>query len=123
MGGIFANSFAKQHVPDWVEKLENVSTFPEAGPQNLDESLSDRNEREEWMILSNLCEAFTDSDMENLACERHFDSAGCSELEVAEMPSWLQEQKNNFESAAQVDDDMHASADHISFSVMPKKSI
>ena len=116
--------YAQQHVPDWVEKLENVSTLPEAGPQNLDESPSDQNEREEWMILSDLREAFTDSDMENLACERqHFNSTGFSELEVAEMPSWLQEQKNNFESVAQVDDHMHASADHISFSVMQKKSI
>ena len=61
--------YVQQHVPDWVEKLENVLTLPEAGPQNLDESPSGQNEREEWMILSDLLEAFTDSDMENLACE------------------------------------------------------
>ena len=75
------------------------------------------------MILSDIREAFTNRDIKNLACEQqHYNSSGFSELEVGEMPSWLQEQKNNFQSAPWVDNDMRASADHSSFSLMQKKA-
>lgn len=44
---------AKQHVPDWYEKLQNVWSSEEQEPQN-EQSMQPVTEKEDWMLLADI---------------------------------------------------------------------
>ena len=44
---------AKQHVPDWYEKLRNVQSSEEQEPQN-EQSVQPITEKEDWIVLAAL---------------------------------------------------------------------
>lgn len=87
------SSYAKEHVPDWHEKLHVAQNYSE-GDTDIGETVQQFSPREEWMLLADLIPGSFETE-QSLHSEYTWqnDNVKYTESEIREMPSWLKTAK------------------------------
>ena len=82
--------YAQANVPDWLDKLQNVVQNQEEPDSDPNLSLDNSNNREEWMIISDLHTPFKNTcETEMSSHDWHQDRTRNSDQEIGDMPTWI----------------------------------
>ena len=94
--------YAANHVPDWVEKLENLDAYfvsehsEEENQLSASDTCANSGTREEWMILSDLRQPFDNHSLQNSNYNWCQDRSFYTCQQIGEMPSWIEQQKKTY---------------------------
>ena len=87
---------SKKHVPQWVERFQNVLSCIEFSSNQHEEN--EQGTQEEWMILSDYHNSNSPSNSQNMAqnsCNWQLDSTKYTEQQIGEMPNWIKIKKDH----------------------------
>ena len=116
--------YAENNVPNWSDKVLELEQQNEAtdSDRNEEDITIDHSDREEWMILSDLTRAFEGNESTSLDTSMYNwsqDSSNYTLQQIQEMPSWIAQQKEYYNSQWNIQYD---NIDISTFSVMQDKA-